>query len=231
MSAKYSIVFLGYNYCAEKLLDNLYKSGLVSNDKKLIIVSKNKPPNKKWIKHVRKDHYQPAVFEEIDWKVVELTIIFYESDPEMIPEKVDIKTIATAIRIPKNVKIIAEITDENYAKVIRENIPGDIELIYKERFDANLIANTIVNPGKTVDLIHELANLEGNRIDSFRLSDFTSNNSITVEELKLLLLEGVPRIFLGMTKKDKNKPILNPPNEEEIQGEDIIYCLVRGVNG
>ncbi len=224
-------VFLGFNRCAEKVLESLERSRWGENDQKVVIISETDPPDKPWVEHIANDYSETDVIREKEWwRDKKLAIIFHELDHRRNeqPHSIDIKNAVTSLVLPRNVRVIAEIIDEDYSKVLQKDIERDIELIYKERFDANLIANSIINPGEISDLFRELGKLTGNRLKTFILSHFfPQKEEVTVMELQKKLMEEERMIFLGMLKKGAYKPLLNPKHDQKIEQGDILYFITR----
>jgi hypothetical protein len=130
--------------------------------------------------------------------------------------------------LPDDVRIIAEIIEEDYARVLQQDIERDIELIYKERFDANLIANSIINKGAVSNLFRKLASLSGNHLKTGYLSDVVqTDESCSVSTLKTKLLDRDQITFLGYMQEGTSQPVLNPPSDQEIKEGDILYYIVN----
>ena len=161
MDIKGEVIFLGFNSCARRVIPKLREAGIVDEDKRLVVISKTRPPEEPWLDYVCEDYTEGSIYDRIDWEDTELAIIFHEKDEGKTESDADIKTVVATLRIPDKVRVIAEIIEEDYAPVIQGDIKGDIELIYKERFDANLIANTIINPGKTTELLRDMVDHYG----------------------------------------------------------------------
>jgi len=233
-SPRGKVVFLGWNICAAMVLDRLLKREIIRPGEMPRVLSQRDDVPQAQVQHVRSDYSDPAVLEKVDWRNVGLVIIYHESrageDPSVVDIRNTITTVKTAPLIPKDAKIIVELFNEAYADVIRQNVERDVEVIYKERIDANFIANTIVNPGKTTQLLLELTNLTGNRIKTLRLSDFGVRGPTTVKALCLMVAEREPPvILLGALANGEATPVLNPSKDTQLTEEHILYCVEADV--
>jgi voltage-gated potassium channel len=224
-------VFLGFNRCARNVLDHLENSRWVDNDRNVVVVSERTPPEKPWIDHVETNYAESeAIRDPSWWKNKKLAVIFHEkmADKDESPHEIDIKNAIMSLVLPDDVRIIAEIIEEDYARVLQQDIERDIELIYKERFDANLIANSIINEGAVSNLFRKLASLSGNHLKTGYLSDVVqTDESCSVSTLKTKLLDRDQITFLGFMQEGMSQPVLNPPSDEEIKEGDILYYIVN----
>jgi Trk K+ transport system NAD-binding subunit len=175
---------------------------------------------------VRGDYSSAEVLGRIDWEGVELAIIFHEHTRGRTAVDVDIRNVIAAMQVAGKARVIVEVVNEEYADVLRRCGEGDIELIFKERIDANFIANTIVNPGATTRLLADLVDFEGQRIEAVPLSELWDGEEATLRDVALRLAqEPEPVILLGVLPRGETAPVLNPPGDTVVGAEDLVYCL------
>ncbi len=229
------VVFLGFSPCAQTVLEYLEQSRWIENEARVIVVSKRQPPEKPWIQHIATDYSDfDRIREDEWWNDKKLAIIFHETAPNRSDSarRQDIKNAVTSLLLPEQVRVIAEIIDEDYARVLQQDIEQDIELIYKERYDANLIANSIVNDGKVSEMFRELGNLTGNRLRTFDFSQLVPDRDrMSVLEFRKHLLDANRMTFLGMMKKGAFRPELNPDYDQTLEHGDILYCITKPEDG
>jgi len=221
------IVFLGYNDCAQRVLSKLdERRRRTGGPDSVRVISNRDIADIGWVDHVELDYTERTAFERVDWSGVTLAMIFHQIEPGETPSEVDIKTVTTALRLPDHVRILAEIVDEDYADVMRADIPQTTDIVYKERLDANLIAHTIVNPGRASEMFQELVDRGNHRIQTFGLSEFVDSDQTTVGTLRRTLLDVDRVTLLGFKKKGDVEVQLNPALEASIASDDLLFCLV-----
>lgn len=222
-------VFLGYNECARRVIRKLQATRWVDNDRRIVVVSEKRPPDEPWIQHIRKDFSEARKIQDPEWwEDKKLAIIFHEEDGGTDDDKnLDIKAAVTAMQLPADVRVIVEIIEEDYAEVLRRDIQRDIELIYKERFDASIIANSIINDGKMTEVFREIGNLEGDRLKTYEFSHLAGESEASVRSLREKILTRDHLTFLGVMVRGQVDPILNPDPGITLEEGDIVYCLAR----
>jgi hypothetical protein len=221
------IVFLGYNDCARRVISKLSeRRRQTGGSESVCVVSTRKIADVEWVDHVERDYTKRTAFEGIDWSEVAVAIIFHQIETGETPSEVDIKTVTTALRLPDHVRILAEIVDEDYADVMRADIPQTTDIVYKERLDANLIAHTIVNPGRASEMFQEMVDRREHRIQTFGLSEFVDSDETTVGALRRTLVDVDRVALLGLRKKGDEEVQLNPPLQASIEKDDVLFCLV-----
>jgi hypothetical protein len=200
-------------------------------ERNICVVSELPPRDDDRVTCVTGDYSSGEVLARVDWEGVTLALIFFERHAQETEEDADIRNVLAAILsaehlVREDARLVVEVHDEKYISVLRHRIGPRVEVTFKERIEADLIANTIINRGGTARLIAEIASSESNRIVACPLTELTDRESVSVEELKFLLLEAdEPRILLGMLPEGENSPILNPAKDSPIGCADMVYYL------
>jgi len=226
-----TVLFLGWNVCANRVVDKLFAHNLLGAGQKITVISNRYRPSDTRVEHISADYSYLDAVEQVDWSEVSLAIVFFEVGPGESTNDVDKRNILAAMSVERilrrdGARVIVEIHNEKHVRLLRWQSREKVEVIFKERMDADLIANTIINPGRTTNLIREIASFEKNRIETLWLSEFTHQDSLTVKELRSCLLEkSPPVIILGLFRPGQTNPILNPACEETVSSRDLLYCL------
>jgi len=223
------VLFLGWNTCAQLVAEKLFDQGLVGDEEKLIVASCSDPKlgeRCKWIAGDPSD-----ILDEIRWDAIELVLAFFEMHDDEPTSAADTRSIIAAFGAAdrlkrKDARIVVEIYDEDRLPLLHLHLGERVEVVFKEKMDANLIANTIVNPGKTSELIGEMASFERNRIQTFRLPELLGKDEGRVGDVRLELCERhEPIILLGMLEPEQTEPIVNPPADQPLGPGHVLYCL------
>lgn len=231
MTINDTCLFLGWNQGAEDVLEHLKTDNILGKDADIIIVSEYAPDYiSKDTTIIQEDFSDFKVLEDIDFAKISLVIIFLEIYGDQATEKADSRNAFTAIQVGEmintNARIIVEIADDHYTEILHKHISGNIEIIYKEKLDADLIANNIINSGNTVKMWWEIANFDGNRLSTFTLKELGVNGSISLKELRIKLLEEKnPKIIFGYLPAETDTPVLNPSPDTILKQEYFIYIL------
>jgi voltage-gated potassium channel len=225
------VLFLGWNSCAGAVLRKLFSQQMLPEDRKVTVVSEHYSADDARVNHVEQDYSESAVLQQLDWAEFSVVIVFFEMTPGEATHEVDTRNVLTAMeaaqrRRREDTRVIVEVHEEKHARLLKSRFKDRIEIPFKERMDADLIANTIINPGRITKLIREIASFDHNRIDTCRLGDFTEQDSVTVSDLRLVLLDEFPPvILLGLLRAGSTSPMLNPSPQEVLTEGDAIYCL------
>ena len=227
-----TVLFLGWNLCARATLDKLLSQTIVENCEQVKIVSEREVGSDAYGECINEDYSSPAVLSRLNWSEVSLALIFFEVNPGENSDDVDTRNVLAAMQAARltgeNARVIVEIHEEKHARLLRTQFSEKVEVTFKERMDADLIANTIINPGRVTGLIREIASLEQNRIVTCPLSHLTNRDSCTVRDVHLSLLESSPPVIcLGILRAGETTPTLNPPGAETVTAKDVLYCLQR----
>ena len=225
------IVFCGWTPCAEKVAKFLAKEGVLDK-RRLVVLTENEIPSEDYLLACKGDFSKPENLMRVNVDKSVFTVIFHETSENVDRMMADMKATLTVMQIESlnpDVYTITEVFNEENAKLITGQIKGD-EIVFKELVDADLILNTIRNPGHTSELFYEISSLTGNRITVSSISRFFSEEEIpvTVKKLKRKLIdESEPVIFLGYMHEEDQNIVLNPPNRVEINGDYYLYFVER----
>jgi hypothetical protein len=224
-----SFLFVGFNYCAEKVLENLL---LEYPESEFCLYAENIVPGKYPECRIVTRSISNNILDDIKVNLFSHILIFAEDGLEVINADVDARNIFTAIQINKLLKkdaqIIIELFNRNYTHLLRKYTSENVEIIYKERLDAYLIANTIVSPGKTSDMWMEIANNQGNTLSSITPAELGVTEAISLKDLNLkLLTKENPVIIMGYLPENSVIPILNPSLDTILQNNSTIYILKK----
>ena len=229
MKPQSSFLFVGFNCCAEKVLANLL---LEYPEAEFCLYAENLLPEKYPECRIVTRSISNNILDDIKVNLFSHILIFAEDGVEVINADVDARNIFTAIQINKLLKkdaqIIIELFNHNYTHLLKKYTSKNVEIIYKEQLDANLIANTIVSPGKTSDMWMEIANNQGNTLSSITPAELGVTDAISLKDLNLkLLTKENPVIIMGYLPENSVIPILNPSLDTILQNNSTIYILKK----
>ena len=223
------ITILGWSTCAELVIQRFVEHGTMVPDSQLTILALD-PPTLDCcrVRTLTGDLSDPTLLAQIDWLAQELVIIFHETTCADAPEQDDVRTLAAVLSIPKTGRIIVELACEDHANIVRDSCGDTAEIILKEKMDACLIANTLVNAGRTTAMLQEAADLQGSRTVLVSASEFLPAGTHTVRELRsAILATDVPRTFLGLLRENEATPQLNPIRQTAVTSNDGVYLVAR----
>jgi len=220
-------VFCGWSACAEKTVQMLAEHGVLATTN-VVVLSKT-PPQKglDGVQFFRGDFILPANLRAVGVQTAATVVVFHETGSDVDHAMADNKTRIAALQIHKTnpeVHIVAEFVGSTHMLGLG-HLGDRIEAIGKETFDADLIMNTVLNPGQTSLLLYDLADLEGARIETTTPRDLLAlEKAGTVGDIRRLM-EHSDSILLGHLPEGTTKPVLNPDLDTRLAPDQLIYII------
>ena len=222
------LLFCGWTPCAVNVADALYKSGYL-DDNQLVVLAEENPERDDCI-FIKGDKNNTDDMLRANADQAADVVIFRDSLPESA-KKEDPKTFLSALHVfntNQNCSITAELTDKNTSTLDIQQI----EFVYKDIVDAEVILNSIRNTGHTSHILYDLASLEGNSFEIKKIDEIIPSTEdispVTVASLKRYLIESElfqNTCFIACMKENSLTWDINPKNSLVLDKSTQI-CLV-----
>jgi hypothetical protein len=225
------LLFCGWTPCAVNVADALYKSGYL-DDNQLVVLAEENPERDDCI-FIKGDKNNTDDMLRANADQAADVVIFRDSLPESA-QKEDPKTFLSALHVfntNQNCSITAELTDKNTSTLDIQQI----EFVYKDIVDAEVILNSIRNTGHTSHILYDLASLEGNSFEIKKIDEIIPSTEevspVTVASLKRYLIESElfqNTCFIACMKENSLTWDINPKNSLVLNDSTQICLITRG---